>query len=167
MAKTRQGRKRMHWTTEKVERLSGRYSTADLENLADELGCTVQQLVWKANNIGLKRKKKVQGWQTKQGELIFGNRKRIGKNTFPVTSATRTLICSCALSGYTAEQTATMTERSIEQVEKVLQECKENGWFAMVQRRQKEIFRQREVRNTGRECSGFDEICQSVMRGAR
>lgn len=154
----------MTWTTEKLERLSGQYPTAQLEKLAEELECTVQQLVWKANQIGLKREKKVQARSAKQGELMFGNRKRIGMNTNPVTPATRTLVCSCALSGYTAEQTAIMTERSVEQVEEVLQACKENGWFTMVQKRQKEMFRYREVRKTGRECSGFDEICQSVMR---
>lgn len=125
-------RKRMTWTTEKLERLSMQYPTAQLKKLADELECTVHQLVWKANKIGLRREKRVQVQQAKQRELMFGNPKRIGKNTYPITPATRTLICSCALSGYTSEQTAMLTERSIEQVEEILQECKENGWFAMV-----------------------------------
>lgn len=128
-------RKRMTWTTEKLERLSMQYPTAQLKKLADELECTVHQLVWKANKIGLRRKVKVYTTKAtvpKDKSVYFGNRKRIGKNTYPVTHATRTLICSCALSGYTSEQTAMLTERSIEQVEEILQECKENGWFAMI-----------------------------------
>lgn len=123
----------MNWTEEKKERLSARYPTADLEKLAAELGCTIKQLVWKAGKMGIKRPKPPKAAKPNE-KVLFGDRKRIGRNANPVTFATRTLVCSCALSGYTAEQTAMLTERSLKQVEEVLQESKENGWFAMVKR---------------------------------
>lgn len=130
--------KKFIWTTEKVAYLTEHYPKGNIAEIAAHLGCSPSQLKTRAQKMGLRREKRFRSnavsEEQKPKSVYFGNRKRIGKNTYPITHATRTLICSCALSGYTSEQTAMLTERSIEQVEEILQECKENGWFAMVKR---------------------------------
>lgn len=54
-------------------------------------------------------------------------RKIRGANQNPVTSATETLVCSAVIRGETVEAIARDTERSLEQVQGVLDRCMASG----------------------------------------
>lgn len=151
-------RAKMNWTPGKIAYLEENYATGKLEDMAKHLGCTQAQLKWRAQRIGLRRKKCFPtNGVTQERKMYFGNKNRIGMNQSSVTDGTRTLVCSCALSGYTIEQTAMLTERSKEQVEEVLEQCKRTGYYDMVKDRQEENLHCNEERETGRLCSVFEK----------
>ena len=134
-------REKMVWTPEKIAYLEESYATESMADMARHLNCTEAQIKWRAQRMGLRReKKKAARMFSEEREVWFGRPDRIGKNRNPVTDATLTLVCSCALSGYTQEQTAMLTERSKEQVAEVLEECKRTGYYAMVKERQDEML---------------------------
>ena len=61
-------------------------------------------------------------------------RKIRGANQNPVTSATETLVCSAVIRGETVEDIARDTERSLEQVQCVLDRCMASGKYDAIRR---------------------------------
>lgn len=148
-------RKQMEWTPEKEGYLKENYGTGKLVDMAKHLECTEAQIKWKAQRLGLKRtKKRFTNGIAREKEVSFGNPKRIGMNRHEVSKATWTVVCSCAIDGYTPEQTATMTERSVEQIQEILKECKENGYLERIRRNRTEGLAARYDRSVLRKCSG-------------
>ena len=149
----------MVWTPEKIAYLEEHYPRNSVATIAKYLGCTQAQVKWRVQRMGLRKEKTFPtNGVPKVRKVRFGNRNRIGMNQSPITDGTRTLVCSCALSGYTIEQTAMLTERSKEQVEEVLEQCKRTGYYAMVKDRQEDNLRYNEERETGRLCSVGQEV---------
>ena len=147
------------WTPEMVAYLEEHYPTGKFVEIARHLGCRVPSVKWKAKQLGLVRTPKNPNKAAKKAKpdkaKCYGNESRIGMNQAEVTDATRTVICSCALDGMTVKQTATMTERAIEQVRAVLKECQESGYLDWIKSRRESSLGVRHDRSACRMCSGF------------
>ena len=154
-----QTKKKMVWTPEKVEYLVKHYPTGKIVEIAKHLNCHTKSVQWKAARLGLVRIPKNPYRVAKKAKpdkpKYYGCESRIGMNQAEVTDATRTVICSCALDGMTVKQTATMTERAIEQVRAVLKECQESGYLDWIKSRRESGMNIRHDRSACRMCSGF------------
>ena len=153
----REAARRLHWTEKQVEYLSKHYPTGNRDEIAKYLGCSPQAVRRKANSLGLRKVSKdaKKNASRKGNQITLGNPARIGKNQSEVTIATWTLVCSCTIDDYTPYQIATMTERSVEQVEEVLKLCRENGYLNQIKETRVESLTMHHDRYAGRNCSGF------------
>lgn len=147
--------KHMEWTQEKEQYLKEHYATDATIKIAKKLGCTEAKIKWEAQKMGLEKIKIRATGAMQEKEVVFGNPMRIGKNQSEVSRATWTLVCSCTIDGYTPEQIATMTERSVKQVEEVLKLCKENGYLEQIKVTRVESLAMHCDCSVGRNCSGF------------
>ena len=112
------------------------YATGNVREIAEHIGYDARDVYARAKVLGLTRRRKALSCEQrcKIAKAAAQKRKIRGANQNPVTSATETLVCSAVIRGETVEDIARDTERSLEQVQGVLDRCMASGKYDAIRR---------------------------------
>ena len=122
----------MNWTEKMLEELAVMHKAkVQYKDMAVHFGCKKHQVerALRANGIIAKNKGRIVSKETRE-KLKAKN--RFSENPNPITLTTRMMICTSHFEGDDMTEIGRIFGRTPEQVEKILAECKQSGYYKYI-----------------------------------